>query len=264
MTRTAVLSIVVFLSTVLFGVQRSAGPGAQRIVDLSHAFGPKTLYWPTSPSKFTLQTLASGKTEGGYFYAANSLSTPEHGGTHLDAPLHFSERGRATADIPLEQLVAPAVVIDVTGQAAKDRDYRLTAQDVSAFEKRHGAIPRGTIVLLQTGWSRHWPDAKPYLGDDTPGDASKLSFPGYGADSARLLVEERGAAALGIDTASIDYGKSTDFLVHRIAAAKNVPGLENLTNLEQLPPRGATVVALPMKIEGGSGGPLRAIALIAK
>jgi kynurenine formamidase len=156
------------------------------------------------------------------------------------------------------------VVIDIAAQAAKSRDYMLTTQDVWAFEKQHGRIARGTIVLVRTGWSRHWPDAKAYLGDNTPGDASKLSFPSYGVDAAKQLVEERGVAALGIDTASIDYGKSTDFLVHRLAGANNVPGLENLTNLDQLPARGATVIALPMKIEGGSGGPLRAIALVAK
>jgi kynurenine formamidase len=118
------------------------------------------------------------------------------------------------------------------------------------------------VVLLRTGWSRFWPDARSYLGDDTPGDASKLSFPSYGVESARLLVEERGVAALGIDTASIDYGRSTDFQVHRVAASSNVPGFENLTNLDRLPARGATIVALPMKIEGGSGGPLRAIGLV--
>jgi kynurenine formamidase len=135
---------------------------------------------------------------------------------------------------------------------------------VLAFEKAHGRIAAGTIVLLRTGWSRHWPDAKAYLGDDTPGDASKLSFPSYGVDAARLLVEARRIAALGIDTASIDYGRSTDFQVHRVAAAQNVPGLENLTNLDQLPATGALVIALPMKIEGGSGGPLRAVALVRK
>jgi kynurenine formamidase len=239
-------------------------PATRRIVDLSHAFGPRTLYWPTSPTRFRLESLASGKTEGGYFYSANSLSTPEHGGTHLDAPRHFSESGRTTAEIPLEHLVAQAVVIDVSAKAAADRNYRLTPGDVSAFEKQHGSIGRGAMVLLRTGWSRHWPDARAYLGDETPGDASKLSFPSYGAEAARLLVEERGVAALGIDTASIDYGPSTDFMVHRVAAARNVPGLENLTNLDQLPARGAFVIALPMKIEGGSGGPLRAIALVPK
>ena len=233
-----------------------------RIVDLSHAYGPSTLYWPTSPTKFTLDTLASGMTPGGYFYSANTLCTPEHGGTHLDAPVHFSEKGLTVDKVPLAQLIAQAVVVDISAKAAADRDYRLTRADVLAFEKAHGAIAKGTIVLLRTGWSRHWPEAKAYLGDDTPGDASRLSFPSYGGDAARLLVEERGVGALGIDTASIDYGRSTDFEVHRIAAAGNVVGLENLTNLDQLPARGALLIALPMKIEGGSGGPLRAVALL--
>jgi kynurenine formamidase len=233
-----------------------------RIVDLSHAYGPSTLYWPTSPTKFELEKLASGMTPGGYFYSANSLSTPEHGGTHLDAPMHFSEKGLTVDRVPLAQLIAPAVVMDISAKAAADRNYRLTREDVLAFEKVHGRIAKGTIVLLRTGWSRHWPDAKAYLGDDTPGDASRLSFPSYGDEAARLLVEERGVGALGIDTASIDYGRSTDFEVHRIAAARNVAGLENLTNLDQLPPRGALVIALPMKIEGGSGGPLRAVAVL--
>ena len=232
------------------------------IVDLSHAYGPSTVFWPTSPTKFTLEKLAQGKTEAGYFYAANTFCTPEHGGTHLDAPMHFSEAGRTTDRVPLEQLIAPAAVIDITARATADRDYRATRDDVLQFEKAHGTIARGTIVLLRTGWSRHWPNAKAYLGDDTPGDASKLSFPSYGVDAARLLVEERGVAALGIDTASIDYGRSKDFDVHRVAAARNVPGFENLTNLDRLPARGALVIALPMKIEGGSGGPLRAVAIL--
>jgi kynurenine formamidase len=250
------------ISTAVVLSAQTIDPSTQQIVDLTHGYGPSTLYWPTATSKFVLRRDAEGPTPGGWFYAANSLSTPEHGGTHLDAPHHFSKGGRTTDQIPLEQLVAAAVVIDATAAAAKDRDYRLTSADVQAFEKTHGPIARGTIVLVRTGWSKFWPTAKTYLGDDTPGDASKLSFPSYGADAARLLVEDRGVAALGIDTASIDYGKSTDFQVHRIAAARNVPGLENLTNLDRLPARGAIVVALPMKIEGGSGGPLRAIALV--
>jgi kynurenine formamidase len=233
-----------------------------RMVDLTHAYGNQTLYWPTSPARFLLHRLAYGPSEGGYFYAANTLCTPEHGGTHLDAPLHFGEGRHSTDQVPLERLIAHAVVIDVSAQASKDRDYRVTPEDVLAFEKAHGRIAAGTIVLLRTGWSRHWPDAKAYLGDDTAGDASKLSFPSYGVDAARLLVEQRRTAVLGIDTASIDYGRSTDFQVHRIVAAQNVPGFENLTNLDQLPPRGALVIALPMKIEGGSGGPLRAVALV--
>jgi Predicted metal-dependent hydrolase len=135
-------------------------------------------------------------------------------------------------------------------------------EDVRSWEKQHGSIPSGAIVLLRTGWGKRWPDRKQYLGDDTPGDASKLHFPSYGKDSAEYLVNQRHVGALGLDTASIDHGPSKDFLVHRIASAAGVPGLENLANLDQLPTVGAWVIALPMKIAGGSGGPLRVVALL--
>jgi kynurenine formamidase len=233
-----------------------------KLVDLTHAYNARTIYWPTAPARFRLDQLAYGPTPGGYFYSSYSFSTPEHGGTHLDAPIHFSEHGRTLDEVPLEQLIAPAVVIDVSTAAAADADYRLTREDVLAFERQHGAIARGTIVLLRTGWSRRWPDVKAYLGDDTPGDASKLRFPAYGEEAARLLVETRGAGALGVDTASIDFGRSSDFAVHRVAAARQVPGLENLTNLEQIPVTGVTILALPIKIEKGSGGPVRVVAVV--
>lgn len=231
------------------------------VVDLSHPFDSDTLYWPTSPTRFDLTSLTSGVTEGGWFYSANSFCAPEHGGTHLDAPIHFA-RGRRTADqIPVRQLVAPAVVIDVSKAAAGDADYRLSVADVLAWEKKHGTIPGGAIVLLRTGWSKRWPDRKRYFGDDSPTDASNLHFPSFGAEAAALLVRRR-IGALGVDTASIDYGPSKDFPVHRVSAEANVPGLENLTGLEALPESGAWVIALPMKIAGGSGGPLRAVALV--
>ena len=233
-----------------------------RMVDLTHAFNARAPYWPTSPSGFTLDTLSAGPTPGGWYYSAYAFRAPEHGGTHFDAPVHFAE-GRATAErVPLERLVAPAVVLDVTAQAAANVDYQLTRADVLAFEARHGRIRPGTIVLLRTGWSRRWPDRKAYLGDDTPGDASRLHFPSFGEGAARLLVQERRVAALGADVASIDHGQSKDFRVHRVASAADVPGLENLAGLDALPPTGALVIALPMKIEGGSGAPLRAIALV--
>jgi kynurenine formamidase len=202
-------------------------------VDLSHEYGDHTLYWPTSPTAFQKETLAFGDSGAGYFYSAYSVCTPEHGGTHLDAPIHFAEGGMSTADIPLRNLIAPAVVIDVSGKAAGDRNYRLTAADVGTFETVNGVIEKGTIVLVATGWSRYWPDALAYLGDDTPGDATNLQFPGIAADAMRLLAEERGVA-----------------------------NLENLTGLDELPATGAYVMALPMKIAGGSGGPARVVALV--
>ena len=231
-------------------------------VDLSYAFDEHTLYWPTSPTSFKLERLSFGPTPAGFFYAANVFSTPEHGGTHLDAPIHFAE-GRRTADqIPVEQLLAPAAVIDVAEKAAADPDYRLTADDVRSWEATHGLVAPGTIVLLRTGWGKRWPDRKAYFGDDKPGDASNLHFPSYGEDSARLLVTERNVGALGVDTASIDHGPSKDFIVHQVANGANVPGLENVANLDRVPATGAWVIALPMKIAGGSGGPVRIVALV--
>ena len=234
-----------------------------RIVDLSHAYATDSLYWPTDTRGFQFQQLAWGMSDSGWFYSANAFCTAEHGGTHIDAPLHFSEQGLPVNEVPLTDLVGPAVVIDVSAEASGDPDYRLTLEAVARHEAQHGRIPQGAIVLLRSGWSARWPDARSYLGDDTPGDASKLSFPGYGEEAATWLIEERGAPVLGIDTASIDYGRSKDFPVHRIVAARQVSGLENLTNLQELPPTGFTLIALPMKIAGGSGGPVRVIALLA-
>ena len=235
-----------------------------RIVDLTYAFDEKTIYWPTSPSTFKLEKVASGQTPGGYFYSSFSFCTPEHGGTHLDAPFHFSKTGRTADQVPVRQLIAPAAVIDVSKKAEANADYRLTAEDVRDWEKAHGTIASGTIVLLRTGWGKRWPDKKRYLGDDTPGDASHLHFPSYGVEAVELLVKQRKIGALGVDTASIDYGPSAEFLVHRIALGAQVPGLENLANLDELPETGAWIIALPMKIAGGSGGPLRIVAVLPK
>ncbi|HTR03002.1 MAG TPA: cyclase family protein [Thermoanaerobaculia bacterium] len=233
-----------------------------KVIDLTHPFDAHTIYWPTSPSAFELKSLAYGLTPGGWFYASNAFCAPEHGGTHLDAPIHFAKDGLTADQIPVRQLVAAAAVLDIRKKAAADPDYRLTLEDVRAWERRHGPIAPGTIVLLETGWSARWPDKKSYLGDDTPGDATRLHFPSYGKEAAEYLVRERRVGALGVDTASIDAGASKDFIVHQIANGAGVPGLENVAHLDALPDTGAWVVALPMKIAGGSGGPLRIVALV--
>ena len=258
------MSRALTLLAVLAACRPAAGFDLTRyeLVDLSHSYSASTLYWPTSPSAFELKPIHVGPTPAGFYYAAYTFSTPEHGGTHLDAPVHFDSTGVSVERIPLDRLVAPAVVIDVSAKAAADPDYRLTPEDITAFETSEGRIAPGTIVLLRTGWSARWGDRKAYFGDATPNDATRLHFPGYGAEAARLLVEERRIAALGIDSPSVDYGPSQDFPVHRLGAPHGVPNFENLTGLDRVPRTGATLFALPMKIQGGSGAPLRAVALV--
>ena len=234
-----------------------------RWIDLSHDFSAETLYWPTEPN-FDLKQQAHGKTADGYFYAANRFCTAEHGGTHIDAPIHFAE-GRATVDqIPLSQLTGPAIVLDVSAKALANADYQVAIQDFEAWEKLHGRIPDHAIVLLNTGYSRFWPDAKKYLGtaEKGPDAVAKLHFPGLHPDAARWLQSNRTIKAIGLDTASIDHGQSRLFETHRTLFDKNIPAFENVARLDQLPPTGMYLVALPMKIKGGSGAPLRIIAWI--
>ncbi|GIW51746.1 MAG: hypothetical protein KatS3mg081_1101 [Gemmatimonadales bacterium] len=234
-----------------------------RWVDLTYAFNAQTIYWPTSRS-FQLEKVADGVTPAGYYYAANNISAAEHGGTHLDAPIHFAQ-GRHTADqIPLRQLIGPAVVIDVSAKASQDRDYLIAVEDLEAFEAAHGRIPEGAIVLFRTGWGSRWPDRERYLGTALTGEAAVplLHFPGLDSAAARWLVTQRRIDAVGIDTPSIDYGQSSTFDSHRILFEANIPAFENVARLDELPEVGAYVVALPMKIEGGSGGPLRIVAVI--
>jgi kynurenine formamidase len=253
-----------------FALEMTAAPAAAqafdptrvRLVDLTHPFNVNSIYWPTTPSGFGYAQLANGRTEGGWYYAAGAFQAPEHGGTHLDAPVHFKENGATVDQIPLERLVAPLFVIDISSNCSSNPDYELLLGDIVSFEIRNGLIPKGAAVVLRTGWSSRYGEKRQYLGDDTPGEASNLHFPGFGEEAMRVLVEQRGVGAVGLDTASLDPGKSTEFLAHRIAAAAGVPGFENLTNLDKVPAKGAWLLALPMKIEGGSGGPLRAVAMV--
>jgi kynurenine formamidase len=236
---------------------------AGELVDLSHAYDDRTIYWPTS-ERFRLDKVSEGVTPAGYYYAANNLFTAEHGGTHIDAPIHFAA-GRPTVDrIPLTRFLGPAVLIDVVEQSEADADYQVTSDDLLRWENEHGRIPPEAIVLIRSGFSRRWPDAVRYLGTDARGPeaVSRLHFPGLHADAARWLVANRPIRAIGIDTASIDYGQTTLFESHRVLFEREIPAFENLTALDRLPATGAFVIALPMKIGGGSGAPLRAIAML--
>jgi kynurenine formamidase len=237
-------------------------PRAGHWIDLSHDFSTQTIYWPTA-KPFELEVVSAQRTPAGYYYAANNFSAAEHGGTHLDAPIHFSEGKWTTDQIPLERLIGPAVVIDVQTQADSSADYRVDYAAISRWEQNHGAIARGAIVLFRTGWARRWPDRAAYLGTARTGReaATHLHFPGIDSAAAQWLVDRK-VKAVGIDSPSIDYGQSTSFPTHQLLFAANIPAFENVANLHQLPPRGSFVIALPMKIKGGSGGPLRIVAAV--
>ena len=232
-----------------------------RWIDLSYAYSEETLYWPTEDG-FQLEELAYGETEAGYFYSSYKISTAEHGGTHLDAPIHFSRGGMSTEQIPLDRLIAPAVVVDVADRATLD--YLIDVGDLEEWERTHGRIPDGAILLLRTGWGERWPDRIGYLGTERTGPeaVAELHFPGIHPEAARWITDQRNVAAVGIDTPSIDYGQSTGFEAHVIIYGSNIPGFENVANLQEIPEVGAFVVALPMKVAGGSGGPLRIVAFV--
>ena len=233
------------------------------LVDLSHAYASDAIFWPTA-EKFRLDKVADGMTPAGYYYASNNFFTSEHGGTHMDAPVHFAKGKHAADEVPLDRLVGPALVIDVTEKSNANADYQVTVADLQAWEQQNGAIPAGAIVLIRTGFSRRWPDAAKYLGTAERGEpaVAKLHFPGLHPDAAKWIVGNRPIKAIGIDTASIDYGQSKVYETHQTLYALNIPAFENMTSLERLPVKGAYVIALPMKIKGGSGAPLRAIAIV--
>jgi kynurenine formamidase len=260
-----------------FGCGERAAPEAERpdaplsvafspvvkFVDLTHPFDEHTIYWPTEKG-FLFDRGNNGVTAKGYYYAANRFTSAEHGGTHLDAPIHFSAHGQTADQVPLDRLIGEAAVIDVADRCVADPDYQISIEDLHRWELVHHKQLVDVIVLLRTGWSRHWLDRQKYLGTDAlgPDALSRLHFPGLSPDAARWLVEQRSAKAIGIDTASIDYGQSTRFASHVILCSGSVPIFENVADLDALPARGAQVIALPMKIAGGSGGPLRIVAIV--
>ncbi len=235
----------------------------KRIVDLTHTYDEDTIYWPTAEG-FALDIDFRGTTEAGFHYEANTFRTAEHGGTHLDAPVHFAAGRQHTDEIPLDRLAGPAILVDVSKAALADRDYLVSVTDFEVWETRNGRIPDGAIVLLKTGYARFWPDRVAYMGTAERGaeGVAKLHFPGLSPEAAQWLVDHRNIDAIGLDTPSIDYGQSKDFMSHRILFEQNIPAFENVANMDELPERGFDIIALPMKISDGSGGPLRIIALV--
>ena len=231
-----------------------------RLVDLSHPFDERTVFWPTG-QPFRHERTAWGEQPDGYWYSAYDLAMSEHTGTHIDAPIHFSENRATVGDIPLDDLTGPLALVDIRQQCESNTDYSALPSDLAEYETKHGPIDSGMIVVFRTDWSRRWPDTRAYLGDDTPGRADSLHFPGISAETAQRLVA-RGVAAVGIDTASIDPGSSSTFAAHQVLADASIPVLENVASLDEIPARGAFLLAFPMKIGNGSGAPCRIAAMV--
>lgn len=235
-----------------------------KIIDLTFPFSEESIYWPTD-KPFTPTVVFKGKTDGGYWYASNQYAASEHGGTHADAPIHFSEQGRTIGQIPLQEWIGPAVKIDVTGKSLSNRDYQLTTDDILAWEKKHGRIPQGAWVIMQSGIDgRFYPNRKEVLGTEKTGkDAvAELHFPGFSPEAVSFLISKRTINGIAIDTPSIDPGISKDFKVHRELCGAQKLALENIANLEKIPESGATLYVIPMLIQNGTGAPARVFALL--
>ena len=231
-----------------------------RIVDLTHPFDDETVFWPTGQPFQHVRT-AWGPQPGGYFYSSYDLQMSEHTGTHLDAPIHFSEGQETVGAVTLDRLMGPLAIVDIRNHCQANRDYAAGPSDLEAHEAKFGEIEAGMIVVFRTDWSQRWANTLEYLGDDTIGTANDLHFPGVSTAAAQWLVD-RGITAVGIDTASIDTGDSTDFRAHQFLASNSIPVLENVASLEGVPGRGAFLLAFPMKIGRGSGAPCRIAALV--
>jgi len=254
-------TLIALSFSILVCVTSTYGLDEKKLVDLTYPFSAETHHWPTA-KPFHLDKISEGRTPEGYWYSSYNYGGSEHVGTHLDAPFHFAEGKWTTEQIPLGRTIGAGVVVTIRRRADKDADYLLKVEDLRAWEKLYGRIPAGAIVLIHTGWGRYWGDRKRYFGTDEPGNVDDLHFPGVSKESAEFLTKQRNVKAVGIDTPSIDHGRSRDFIAHQILGAANVPIFENVAALEKLPARGATIFALPMKIKGGSGAPLRIFALL--
>ncbi len=228
---------------------------AGRIVDLTHTISENSpVFFPTMKFHAELDKM---ETERGIY--SRTFRASEHLGTHVDAPNHFGGRKQIAIDqLTAAQLVAPAVVVDVSSSVQSNADYQLSVADLDGWEKQHGRIPAGCVVVARTGWGARWKQGEPYRNADAKG---VLHFPGFSRDAARRLVERR-VAGLAIDTLSVDYGPSTDFPVHFTTQPRGIYHIENLAAVEQLPVTGAVLIVSPLKFERGSGSPARVWAIL--
>jgi kynurenine formamidase len=255
------LITVIALGALVASAAAAHAVDSSKLVDLTYTFDANTIYWPTEGG-FVHEFERYGMTPLHYFYSSAKYAAAEHGGTHMDAPIHFNEHGMTADQVPLADCIGPAAVIDFSARAENNPDATLSVDDIAAYEKEYGEIPHGAIVVARSGWGRYWPDKKRYLGTDKPGDVAGLRFPGYSPEAVAFLLKHRDVAAIAIDTASMDPGVSKDFPVHRMWLGADKPGFENVANADKLPPKGATIYCLPMKIGKGTGGPTRIFAVL--
>ena len=226
--------------------------GRQRLQDLTHVltagFPVFTFDPPTRENLVTIPT-------GGFY--SQKWTFGEHSGTHMDAPGHFVEGGRLSPQITPEELLVPVVVVDISARAARDHDTALTVDDLRRFERRHGRIPHGALVCMDSGWAAKIDDPLAFKGGAA---FPNYHFPGFSADAAMWLAEHRDVTGIGVDTLSLDPGNSSTFPVHVNFLRTDRYGLENLANLDRIPPRGALAYVGLIPWEEGSGGPCRVIA----
>jgi len=226
------------------------------VVDLTHTMSPEFPTFFGVPG-IEMQKQFDIKKDGFNLYWWRII---EHAGTHLDAPIHFSEAG-ATADaLDVATLVVPLAVVDVAAKAEADADYVVSRDDLAAWEAKNGPLPDGCCVAMHSGWARHLGDAAKYTGKDAAG---VFHFPGFAPDAAEWLIRERRVVGLAVDTLSLDHGPSKDFKTHYLWLPSGRWGLENVANLDRVPPAGATLVVGNAKVKNATGGPARLLALVA-
>lgn len=233
---------------------------SMQVVDMTHEHGSDTLFWPGDP-EFSFNIVFRGEIAPGEWFELNSFTTADHGGTHLDAPAHYSKGGWRTHQVPIDNLIGPGVIIDVREKASADPDYRVTIQDLIEWEDEYGRIPEGAVVIMNSDWDKYYPNAELTFGTATPNDSATFHFPGFHEDAADWLARYRDINVLGVDTPSTDYGQSANFLVHQTIAKAGICGLENVAYVNRLPPKGSTIFVGVIKLFDGSGGPARTIAV---